>query len=130
MGTQKPGGHTMNQTNIKQLEVLVRAADEKQAKDIMVLDMRGLSLLADYFVIMHGTSERQVGAIMKGILDTASKNEIKVKQMEGQEGGTWILVDTGDVILHIFEEEMRSFYNLEKLWSDAPLVDTSEWISE
>ena len=117
-------------TSDEKLEIVVKAADDRLAKDITALDVSQLSPLADYFVIMHGTSERQVGAIMKGILDTASKNEIKVKQMEGQEGGTWILVDTGDVILHIFEEEMRSFYNLEKLWSDAPLVDTSEWISE
>ena len=120
----------MNKEKTTMLEKIVQAADDKKAEDIVVLDMEGISILADYFVIMHGNSERQVNAIMKGILESASKNEMKVNRVEGQESGTWILIDMGDVIVHIFEHEMRTFYNLEKLWSDAPLVDVAEWVTE
>lgn len=112
------------------LETVVRAADAKKAEDIIALDMRGISILADYFVIMHGNSERQVGAIMNGIRDAASEHGFSINRIEGQEGGTWILMDAGEVIIHIFQHETRTFYNLERLWSDAPLVDVGDWMTE
>src|SRR5699024_9789348 len=97
---------------------------------IMVLNMQGVSILADYFVIMHGNSERQVGAIADGILDAAEKQNIPVKRIEGQKGGDWLLIDLNDVIVHVFQHETRNFYNLEKLWADAEDVAVSQWVTE
>ncbi|MDR0922007.1 MAG: ribosome silencing factor [Lactobacillales bacterium] len=112
------------------LEIAVRAADSKRAEDILALDVRKVSLLADYFVITHGNSERQINAIVDEIVDQEEKAGVILKRVEGKEGGKWILIDLGDVIVHVFQESERSFYNLEKLWSDAPLVDVTEWVSE
>lgn len=110
------------------LEIAVKAADSKRAEDILALDVREVSLLADYFVICSANSERQLNAIAEEIIDKEEENKVEVKRIEGKEGGKWILIDLGDVIVHVFHASERSFYNLEKLWSDAPLVDLHEWM--
>ncbi|CAH2253550.1 Functions as a ribosomal silencing factor. Interacts with ribosomal protein L14 (rplN) [Enterococcus faecium] len=84
-------------------------------------------MLADYFMICSANSERQINAITEEIIDK-EENKYEVKRIEGKEGGKWVLIDLGDVIVHVFHAPERSFYNLEKLWSDAPLVDLSEWL--
>lgn len=104
------------------IQVIVKACDDKQAKDIVVLDMENVSLVADYFLICHANNPRQTQAIAKAIKDVAEENGINVRQMEGYEQGQWIVVDTGYVLCHIFQEEDRSFYNLERLWGDAERV--------
>lgn len=104
------------------VQVIVNACDEKQAKDIVVLDMNNVSLVADYFLICHASNPRQTQAIAKAIKDIADENGIDVKQMEGYEHGQWIVVDTGYVLCHIFQEKERTFYNLERLWGDAERV--------
>ncbi|KRK71872.1 ribosome silencing factor [Lacticaseibacillus nasuensis] len=111
------------------LELIVRAGDDKRASDIVALDMAGVSLLADYFVIMSGSSERQVQAIVKAIDDKAAEAHAKAPRIEGKKGSKWLLMDFGDVVVHVFVPEEREFYNLEKLWSDAPLVDVSDWVT-
>ncbi|MFV0559179.1 MAG: ribosome silencing factor [Enterococcus sp.] len=110
------------------LEIAVKAADSKRAEDIMALDVHEVSLLADYFVICSGNSERQVNAIIEEVIDKEEEKKVAVKHVEGKEGGKWVLIDLGDVIVHVFHGSERSFYNLEKLWADAPLVDIHEWI--
>lgn len=120
----------MNQQSLKIVETVVKAADDKKAQDIMALDMKGISILADYFVVTHGNSERQVKAITDSILEEAEKSGIEIRKVEGQSGGDWQLIDLGDVIVHVFQQESRSFYNLEKLWSDAGLLDISNWVTE
>jgi ribosome-associated protein len=110
------------------LELAVKAADSKRAEDIVALDVREVSLLADYFVICTGNSERQLNAIVDEIIEQEEKNGGEVKRVEGKDGGKWVLVDLGDVIVHVFHHTERDFYNLEKLWSDAPLVNLTEWI--
>ena len=112
------------------LEVVVRAADDKLAENIVVMDVRGLTSIGDYFVVMNGRNERQMGAIAEGITQSVHKNKIPVKNQEGKDSGNWTLIDLSDVIVHIFSNDERSYYNLEKLWSDAPLVDISEWVTE
>lgn len=112
------------------LEIAVRAADSKHAEDIIALDVREISLLADYFVICSGNSERQIKAIVEDIIEQEEKAQVEVKRVEGKDGAKWILIDLGDVIVHVFSNTERDFYNLEKLWSDAPLADISEWIVE
>lgn len=112
------------------LEVVVRAADDKLAENIVVMDVRGLTSIGDYFVVMNGRNERQMGAISEGITQSVHKNKIPLKNQEGKDSGNWTLIDLSDVIVHIFSNDERSYYNLEKLWSDAPLVDISEWVTE
>jgi len=112
------------------LEIAVKAADSKRGEDIIALDVHEISLLADYFMITHATSERQLKAIVDEIVEKVEENGVEVKRIEGKDGAKWILVDLGDVVVHVFQTEERAFYNLEKLWSDAPLVDIQGWIQE
>lgn len=120
----------MTKTNLEKLEVIVRAADDRMAQDIMALDVREVTPLADYFVIMHARNERQMDAVVDSVLEVAAKNEIEVKQVEGKDGGRWVLIDLIDIIVHVFYYSERSHYNLEKIWQDAPLVDISAWVSD
>ncbi len=94
----------------------------------MALDVREISLLADYFVICSGNSERQINAIIDEVIDKEEENQVSARRVEGKDGGKWVLIDLGDVIVHVFSASERAFYNLEKLWSDAPLVDLNEWV--
>lgn len=96
----------------------------------MALDVREVSLLADYFLICSANTERQISAIVDAIIEEEQKAQVKVKRVEGKDGGKWILIDLGDVIVHVFSTSERSFYNLEKLWADAPLVSITDWIDE
>ena len=112
----------------EQLQIAVKAADSKRAEDILALDVREVSLLEDYFMICSANSERQMNAIKEEIIDKEEENNYEVKRIEGKEGGKWILIDLGDLIVHVFHAPEREFYNLEKLWSDAPLVNISEWL--
>ncbi len=94
----------------------------------MALDVQGISLLADYFVICHGNSEKQVGAIVDEIANAARQAGIEVGRIEGKESGKWVLVDLGDIVVHVFHSSEREFYNLEKLWSDAPMVNLTSLV--
>jgi ribosome-associated protein len=110
--------------NVKELmELVVRTADDKRAENIAVLDMEGISLVADYFVICQGNSEKQVQAISKEIKDVALENNIQLRRMEGFDHARWVLIDLGNVVVHVFHRDDRSYYNLEKLWGDANTVD-------
>ncbi|WP_432355189.1 ribosome silencing factor [Sporosarcina sp. A2] len=108
------------------LEVTFKAADDKRAEDIVVLNMEGVSLIADHFVICHANSERQVQAIAREIADKASEENYEVKRIEGMDSGRWVLVDLGDVVAHIFHKDERGFYNLERLWGDAPMIEVGD----
>lgn len=110
------------------LTTVVKAADDKRAEDIVALDVAQVSLLADYFVIMSANSKRQVQAIADAVVEEAHKTDIDVRRIEGKQTGTWVLVDLGDVVVHVFQKDQRQFYNLEKLWSQAPLVNIDAWI--
>ena len=109
-------------------EVAVKAVDDKHAQDIVALDVREVSLLADYFVICSGNTDRRINAIVDEVVEQAYKNQMDVKRVEGKEASKWVLIDLGDVIVHVFNQSEREFYQLEKLWSDAPLVDLSEMV--
>ncbi|WP_085991848.1 ribosome silencing factor [Oceanobacillus senegalensis] len=98
------------------------ACDDKRAEDIIALDMQQVSLVADYFVICHGSNERQVQSIAREIKDKMDELKIDVKRMEGLEQARWVLVDVGDVVCHIFHKDERSYYNLERLWGDADRI--------
>ncbi|MDW4507081.1 ribosome silencing factor [Priestia megaterium] len=108
------------------LSLVVEAADDKKAIDIVALNMEGISLVADYFVICHGNSDKQVQAIAREIKEKAYEQGISVKRLEGFEQAKWVLVDLGDVVVHIFHKDERGYYNLERLWGDAPFVSSEE----
>ncbi|WP_332647336.1 ribosome silencing factor [Lysinibacillus sp. 54212] len=108
------------------LQIAYKAADDKHAEDIVVLNMQGISLLADYFMICHGNSDRQVQAIARELKEKAEENGFEVKRLEGFDSARWILVDLGDVVAHVFHKDERAFYNLERLWGDAPQLDAPE----
>lgn len=103
------------------LKTIVKAADDKKAEDIVVLNMQGISLITDYFLICQGTSEKQVQAIAREVKSAAEKTGLDVKKMEGFEEARWVLIDMGDVIAHVFHKDERNYYNLERLWGDAPI---------
>lgn len=108
------------------LEIAYKAVDDKHAQDIVVLNMEGVSLIADQFIICHANSERQVQAIAREVSDKAAENNYEVKRVEGLETGRWVLVDLGDVVVHVFHKDERGYYNLEKLWGDAPLLKMAD----
>lgn len=105
------------------LRIAVKAADDKRAEDIVALNLKGISLIADYFIICHGNSEKQVQAIAREVKEKAEENHFDVKRIEGFDEAKWILIDLGDVVIHIFHRDERNYYNLERLWGDAPLED-------
>lgn len=101
------------------VELIADACDDKRAEDIIALNMNQVSLVADYFLICHGNTERQVQAIARGIKDALDEKGIDIKRMEGFEQARWVLVDIGDIVCHIFHKDERHYYNLERLWGDA-----------
>ncbi|CAN7313841.1 ribosome silencing factor [Rossellomorea sp. LjRoot5] len=108
------------------VELAFKAADDKRAEDIVVLDMKGVSLIADYFLICHGNSDKQVQAIARELKDAAEEKGYTVKRLEGFDQARWILVDLGDVVAHVFHKEERGYYNLERLWGDALFVEVGQ----
>jgi ribosome-associated protein len=106
--------------------LVVKAAEEKKAENLIVLDISKQSVIADYFVICHGNNERQVQAIVNEIRDQAHKHGYNVRGIEGADEGRWVLVDLEDVVIHVFHREEREFHNLERLWGDAPAVSFGE----
>lgn len=118
----------MEANSLKLLEDLVKKSDQKQANDIVVLDLAGLSFLADYFMILDMRNTRMTEALVKDLVQVAAKDGYTAKRIEGKEDSEWILIDFSDVIVHVFTPEKRNFYNLEHLWSEAKEVDLSEWL--
>ena len=112
------------------LVTAVKAADDKRAEDIVVLNMKGISLVADYFIICHGNSDKQVQAIAREMKDKVAEKAMQIKRMEGFDEARWILVDLGDVVAHIFHKDERSYYNLERLWGDAPLENIQSELNQ
>lgn len=106
----------------KMVELARYAADQvadKKARDIVMLDIRGLSVIADYFVICSGNSSTQVQAISKHLKEKLAEKGLPFKGMEGYDDARWVLVDFGDLVVHVFRQEEREFYNLERVWGDA-----------
>jgi ribosome-associated protein len=101
---------------------IARAGLDKKAEDVLVLDVRGLTSYADYFVLMTAESDRQAAAIADHVEQTMKAQGATKVGVEGYESGRWILVDYGDVVAHVLSREARGFYDLEGLWADAPRV--------
>lgn len=104
----------------------MKASLEKKALDLDILDLSAISTFADFFVICSGSSSRQVKAIAEEIEEALSKMKVEPHHIEGAAEGRWILMDYGDTVVHLFLEEVRRFYNLERLWGDAPRLDPED----
>ena len=101
----------------------VNASLEKKAKDLIILNVKEISAFADYFIICSGTSDRQVRAIAAAIQENLKKAGILPLGIEGEAAGQWVLMDYDDVIIHVFLESVRTFYDIERLWSEASRMD-------
>lgn len=111
----------MGRINPEQLvDLAAHAAWEVKAHDLVILDLRGISSIADHFLICSGESERHVRAIADHIGERLDKARVRLHHQEGFPGTRWILLDYHDLIVHIFDDETRRYYNLERLWGDAP----------
>lgn len=109
--------------NREKVFLCARAALDHKAVDLVILEVKNISSFTDYFVICSGNSDRQVQAIAAHIEEKLAKGEIHPLSIEGKREGRWILLDYGDVVVHVFYQPVREFYDLERLWSDAPRVE-------
>ena len=115
----------------KQLAILsARAMDQRKGTKITVLELEDLTTLTDYFVVGTGASRTQTQSMADNIEDELAKAGIRTNRIEGLQEGRWILMDYGQVIIHIFQEDERSFYSLERLWADAPALPYEEVFPE
>ena len=110
--------------------LLAQAMDSKKGKDIRVLETDGVTTLADYFVLCSGSSAPQLKALADAGEKAMKDHGILPHHVEGHRGGTWILQDYGDVVVHVFDKEARAFYDLDRLWADAKTVDLSDVLAK
>jgi len=100
----------------------VNALEEKKGEDILLLDIKGIASFTDYFVICNGTSDRMLDALADSVLDAMRKAYKKKGRKEGEAREGWLLVDFGDVVLHLFSPDQRAYYQLEALWNDGKIL--------
>ena len=110
--------------------LLAQAMDSKKGKDIRVLETDGVTTRADYFVLCSGSSAPQLKALADAGEKAMKDHGILPHHVEGHRGGTWILQDYGDVVVHVFDKEARAFYDLDRLWADAKTVDLSDVLAQ
>lgn len=108
----------MNQS-LEMAKIAYDALEEKMAEEIKVIDIQKISVVADYFIIANGKNKNQVQAIVDNVQDALFKAGYEMKQMEGYQNGTWVLIDFGDIVIHVFDQENRLFYDLERIWKDG-----------
>lgn len=102
--------------------IVKEALEDKKAEDIKILDLTGLSNITDYFVIASGNNVNQLRAMADSVEEKLFKADYKLHHSEGYQGGSWVLLDYGNIIVHLFNKEEREFYSLERVWSDAKEV--------
>lgn len=106
----------------KMAKLVCSALEEKKAEDIKVINIAEVSVLADYFIIASGTNRNQVQAMADNVEETLGRAGVNPKQIEGYQTANWVLLDYGDVVIHVFDEENRLFYDLERIWRDGKSV--------
>jgi len=117
----------MNDTSIKMAKMAIEALEDKKAEDIKIIDISEVSVLADYFIIAGGNNRSQIQALCNNVEEKLGRAGHPVKQIEGYETANWILMDFGDVIIHIFDKENRLLYDLERIWRDGKVVEKSNF---
>ncbi len=121
----------MSEANTKEknrelTKLVIDALEDKKAADIRVIDISDVSVLADYFIIANGTNRNQIQAMSDAVEEKMGKAGYPVKQVEGYSNASWILLDFGDIIVHLFDQNERLLYDLERIWRDGKQIDASE----
>lgn len=117
----------MDKNTADLVKLAVSALEEKKASDISVIDITGLSVIADCFIIASAENERQTAALCDNVEKTLGKAGYSLRQIEGRNSANWILMDYNDVIIHIFDKENRLFYDIERIWKDGrKIIDVKE----
>ena len=104
----------------------IEALEDKKGEDIRVIDISQISVLADYFIISNGSNESQVRAIVDNVEEQMYKAGYQIRQREGYGSGGWVLLDFGDIIVHVFDKENRLFYDLERIWRDGKQISVDD----
>ena len=113
-------------TSLEYCKIAVEALEDRKAEDVKVIDIREVSTIANFFVIADGTNPNQIQAMRDAADEALYKAGLKAKQVEGNRDSTWILMDYGDIIVHIFSKEDRLFYDLERIWRDGKVIDVTQ----
>ncbi len=128
--TWKKSRERKNMESKEMVRLACEAMEDKKSQDIKIIDIEKVSTLADYFIIASGTNRNQVQAMADSVSETLGRAGVEPKQMEGYQTANWILLDYRDVVVHIFDEENRLFYDLERIWRDGVLVDRETFNKE
>lgn len=113
----------MNEKSLNMAKLAIDALEDKKAEDIKIIDISEVSVLADYFIIAGGNNHSQIQALCNNVEEKLGRAGHTVKQIEGYDTANWILMDFGDVIIHIFDKENRLLYDLERIWRDGKLIE-------
>jgi len=116
----------MDATSEAQLDRILASLDDDKAEDVVQIDLRGKSAMCDYMVICSGRSSRQVSSIAEKLVERLKQEFGVSSKIEGKETGDWVLIDTGDVVVHVFRPEVRDFYQLEKMWLPTRAAATAD----
>lgn len=119
----------MKDKDLSLVHAIVKSIDDKLGEDIVVLDISKITSICDYFIIASAPSSRQVKSIADEVQDKLTLMGVEPSHVEGYQGARWILLDYRDVVVHIFHEEDRAFYNIERIWRDGELVDIDKIIT-
>lgn len=107
-------------------KIVYQALDEKKGEDIRIIEISRISIMADYFIIANGTNLSQVQAMVENVREKMHQAGFEIKRVEGNRSSTWILLDYGDVVVHVFDKEDRLFYDLERIWSDGRQISPED----
>ncbi len=116
----------MSMTSKEMAKIAYKALSEKKAGNIQIIDISGISVMADFFLIADGSNQRQIQAMCDAVEEELYKAGIPVRQIEGNRNSSWVLMDYGDIIVHVFSKEDRLFYDLERIWGDGKFMNAAE----
>jgi len=116
----------MEQTSIQMAKLAIQAMEDKKAEDIKVIDISEVSVIADYFLIAGGTNPNQIRAMCDNVQEVLGRAGFDCRQIEGYDTANWVLMDFGDVIVHIFDKENRLLFDLERIWRDGKIMSADE----
>ena len=116
----------MDNKSVEMMKLAINALEDKKAEDIKVIDISEVSVIADYFIIAGGSNRSQIQALCDHVDENLGRAGYHLKQKEGYDSANWVLLDFGDIIVHIFDKENRLLYDLERIWRDGKQVNVNE----